>query len=163
MTAFFGIAFLTLLLVLIWMKFFVKPKRQLVYSDTTGGGKVFINEKWGIRGKPDEIWKLSDGTFLVVEYKSGILKRKHPYFGDRLQLAAYFLLVEDLYQTETIQGEIRYQNQICRVKWTPQLKRQLFTVIEQMREVERTKEAEVKIYLPKCRKCEFYKVSCTKV
>lgn len=163
MMVIFMISLLILLFVLLWLKTYVKPKRQLVYSDATGAGRVLINEKWGIRGKPDEIWKYKDGTFLVVEYKSGTLKRENPYYGDRLQLAAYFLLVEEFYQAKMILGEIRYQNQICRVKWTPQLKRQLFRILQQMREVERTKEAQVKIYLPKCRQCEFYKVSCNKV
>lgn len=157
--------FLSVLLVflLIFLRFFLKSKRSLVYSDATGAGKVLVNKKWGIRGKPDEIWKMKDGTYFVVEYKSGMLKRTHPYDGDRLQLAAYFLLVEETYQAKKIRGEIRYQNRVCKVEWTPQLKEQLLTVIQQMREVEQTNETRVNIYLPKCRQCEFYKVSCTKV
>ncbi len=134
----------------------------MVYTDTGGNGMILADEELGIRGKPDEIWKLKDGTYLVVEHKSSIIKNEHPYPGDRLQLAAYLLLTEKHFPARDINGEIRYYNRTFQLEWTPALKRQLVMVIRQMRQVEKTKKTEVNIHLPKCRKCEFYKVSCAK-
>lgn len=146
-----------------WLWFRFRRKRdRLVYSDTGGNGAILVDEDLGIRGKPDEIWKLKDGTCLVVEHKSSVLKNKLPYPGDRLQLAAYLLLVEKYFQTYNLIGEIRYRNRTFQLKWTPALKRQLTRVIRQMRQGERTEETTVNVYLPKCMKCQFYKVSCLK-
>lgn len=124
---------------------------------------ILADEELKIRGKPDEIWRLKDGTYLVVEHKSSILKIKQPYLGDRLQLATYLLLTEKHFSARKLMGEIRYCDRTFQLEWTPVLKRQLIKVIRQMRQVEQTKETEVTIYLPKCVKCEFYKISCTKI
>ena len=97
---------------------FLKIQKKFGVFRRNRCGESSGQQKMGHPGKPDEIWKMKDGTYFVVEYKSGMLKRTHPYDGDRLQLAAYFLLVEETYQAKKIRGEIRYQNRVCKVEWT---------------------------------------------
>lgn len=123
---------------------------------------ILEDEEFKIRGKPDEIWRLTDGTYLVVEHKSSVLKTRDPYLGDRLQLAAYLLLTEKIFQARHITGEIRYRNRTVKLEWNPVLKKQLTQVIRQMRLVEEMQETEANVYVPKCLKCEFYKISCNK-
>jgi len=44
-----------------------------------------------------------------------------PYDSDVLQLAAYCLLVEEIYEQRPEHGLIRYKNQTFAVDYTPQL------------------------------------------
>lgn len=155
--------FLVLVIIFIALAVFAgKRTPVLIYSDTNGDGDIFSDQELLIRGKPDEVWKLSNGTFLVVEHKSGFCKSKQPYFHDQLQLAAYMHLVEKQYRPKTIVGEIRYQNRYYTLYWNESLKQQLLQVIQEMRSVEQGQEAEFAVNLSKCQSCEFYRVSCEK-
>ncbi|SEN15227.1 CRISPR-associated protein Cas4 [Lihuaxuella thermophila] len=139
-----------------------KKTPVLIYSDTSGDATVLSDPELMIRGKPDEIWKLSDGTFLIVEHKSGFCKSNQPYYSDQLQLAAYMHLVEKQYRPKKITGQIRYQNRYYTLYWNESLKQQLLQVVEIMRRVEQGEETEFPVNLSKCRQCEFYRVSCEK-
>lgn len=56
-------------------------------------------------GKVDRIDINADGTFSIVDYKTGALQQKYDFFdfGNRLQLGVYALLLEEKLNTETLE------------------------------------------------------------
>ncbi|MFL6274278.1 MAG: CRISPR-associated protein Cas4 [Blastocatellia bacterium] len=125
------------------------PEGKLIYSDTgfvTGklgpatvdeyGQKVerpLVSERYGLIGRPDYLVETDDGI-IPVEIKSAKLPASgQPYDSHILQLAAYCLLVEDLFDPEIDCGIIRYRDAEVRVDYTPQLRIVLLDVIEDMR------------------------------
>ncbi len=43
---------------------------KLVYADQGRSSKDFVNSRFGVRAKPDFVYLLPDGTYVLVEYKN---------------------------------------------------------------------------------------------
>lgn len=58
-----------------------------------------------LKGKVDRIDINDDGTFSIIDYKTGALQQKNDFFdfGGRLQLGIYGLLFEDRLNTKTLE------------------------------------------------------------
>jgi len=111
------------------------PKGKVLYEDASGRAqKRFVSKRLLMAGKPDYLIKDQNGDLIPIEVKSSKAPRdERPYESHLLQLAAYFLLLEDTLQRPVPYGLIRYTNRTLRVANTDELRARLIDVIAQMR------------------------------
>jgi len=111
------------------------PRGEVIYEDASGRGQdQFVSKRLLMAGKPDYLMKDRNGDLIPVEVKSSNAPRAgRPYETHLMQLAAYFLLLEDVLQRPIPYGLIRYRNRTLRVANTNELRARLMDVIAQMR------------------------------
>ncbi|MGH9855470.1 MAG: CRISPR-associated protein Cas4 [Blastocatellia bacterium] len=111
------------------------PRGEVLYDDTSGRAREqFFSKRLLMAGKPDYLVKDRNGNLIPVEVKSGNAPRTgRPYESHLMQLAAYFLLIEDALQRPAPYGLIRYRNRTLRVANTDELRERLMDVVAQMR------------------------------
>src|SRR5262245_19692053 len=111
------------------------PQGEVIYEDASGQTQEpFISKRLLMAGKPDYLIKDRNGDLIPVEVKSSNAPRAgRPYESHLMQLAAYFLLLEDVLQQPVPYGLIRYRNRTLRVANTDDLRARLMDVIAQMR------------------------------
>src|SRR5215467_3918635 len=111
------------------------PQGEIIYEDASGQAQdQFISKRLLMAGKPDYLVKDRSGDLIPVEVKSSNAPRAgRPYESHLMQLAAYFLLLEDVLQRPVPYGLIRYRNRTLRVANTDELRARLMDVIAQMR------------------------------
>jgi len=111
------------------------PQGEIAYADASGQAQEpFISKRLLMAGKPDYLIKDRNGDLIPVEVKSSNAPRAgRPYESHLMQLAAYFLLLEDVLQRPVPYGLIRYRNRTLRVANTDELRARLMDVIAQMR------------------------------
>ncbi|NLI89661.1 MAG: CRISPR-associated protein Cas4 [Epulopiscium sp.] len=137
-----------------------KPKHgilgaNIIYSDEEGG-KLLVSDKYDLQGKPDYIFqRILGGSYIPVELKSASIKedQNYPHEGDLMQLAAYFLIVEDLYGKRPKQGRLIYKNKMFIIKNTRSIRKEVNKHLKDMRRMLDTGKGEVKPSFPKCRNC----------
>jgi len=124
-----------------------------IYADGQGG-KLLKSEKHNLRGKPDYIYKsIITGRLIPMELKSSEVDDM-PNYGDLMQLAAYFLIIEDaMGSPRPKKGYLRYKNAMFKVKNTARLRRNLLSVVEDMREMLATGEGSANPSFVNCRYC----------
>lgn len=123
-------------------KYSVKDKKDLgvrwaspVYSDEKGT-KLLLAPKLQMQGKPDYIfqtWFLK--KYIPLEIKSGVLKEDEPHLGDVYQLAAYFLIIEEVYGKKPPYGKLVYANKTFKIKNTFKIRKELKQTLTQMRDM----------------------------
>ena len=114
------------------------PDGEIVYEDTSGEtSKVLFSETYSLRGKPDYLLEDEAGDGRVpVEVKSSAAPRNgKPYPSHLMQLAVYFLLVEDVLEEPAPYGLIRYRDCTLRVENTDELREELLDVLEEMQAI----------------------------
>jgi CRISPR-associated exonuclease Cas4 len=111
------------------------PRGEVSYADASGQAQEpFISKRLLMAGKPDYLMKDRNGDLIPVEVKSSNAPRAgRPYESHLMQLAAYFLLLEDVLQRPVPYGLIRYRNRTMRVANTDELRTRLMDIIAQMR------------------------------
>ncbi|MDR2183544.1 MAG: Dna2/Cas4 domain-containing protein [Clostridiales bacterium] len=123
-----------------------------IYADGQGG-RLLHSEKHNLRGKPDFIFKnIITGRLVPMELKSGEVEST-PHHGDIMQLAAYFLIVEDTMGARPKVGYLRYKNAMFKVKNTSRLRRALLDIVADMRRMLITGEGEANPSFARCRYC----------
>jgi CRISPR-associated exonuclease Cas4 len=112
------------------------PRGEVVYDDASGlAGDILVSKRYGLSGKPDYLLDDESGGLIPVEVKSGAAPRTgKPYDSHLMQLAAYFLLVEDALGRSAPYGLIRYKDRTLRVANTEKLRAALLDLLERMRE-----------------------------
>lgn len=118
----------------------VKNKQELgvkfaspIYSDEKGT-KLLVAAKLQLQGKPDYIFQTwFFKKYIPLEIKSGTLKEDEPHVGDVYQLAAYFLIIEELYGKRPPYGKLVYANKTFKIKNTFKIRKQLKQTLIQMR------------------------------
>jgi CRISPR-associated exonuclease Cas4 len=93
--------------------------------------KALYSKRYQLAGRPDYVVQ-KDGQLIPVEVKSG-RGPKQPYKSHVLQLAAYCLLVEEVYGRRPPYGIIRYADCMFEVDYTQQVKQELLAVLREMR------------------------------
>ena len=74
-----------------------------------GGMQTIVSDRWGLKGRPDELRRFPDGTIIPVEIKScRSPKSGVPYQSHRVQLLAYCALVEETYGRSPPYGVLAY-------------------------------------------------------
>ena len=111
------------------------PQGEVLYEDASGQAEgQFMSKRLLMAGKPDYLIKDRNGDLIPVEVKSSNAPRAgRPYESHLMQLAAYFLLLEDVLERPVPYGLIRYRNRTLRVANTDELRARLMDVIAQMR------------------------------
>jgi len=114
------------------------PTGEVIYSDTGAWQKVeksLINRQHGLIGKPDYLVEVKEKgrTFTVpIEVKSA-RQPTTPHAGHILQLGAYCLLVEEVYQQTPPYGLLHYANATLRIPFTQKLRREVIAAAETIR------------------------------
>lgn len=138
-------------------------KYTLFYTDEKGTtrndniiySKLLHSKKYDINGKPDYIYKnKKNGMLLPVELKSGAIgDLLDPRPGDLMQLAAYFLIIEDIFEIRPIKGILIYKDAMFIVRNTNKLKKDTLSIIKDMREMLITGEQEANSNFATCKSC----------
>ena len=114
------------------------PDRDVVYQDV-GGAEVqtLVSRRYGLSGKPDYLMEDDEEEGLIPVEVKGINAPRNgvPYRSHLMQLAVYFVLVEDVLRQPAPYGLIRYRDQTLEIDNTDELREELFDLIGGMREV----------------------------
>lgn len=112
------------------------PEGKVLYSDTGREKRpsgTFVSVEHGLKGRPDYLVETTDGI-IPVEIKSTTCPHSgRPYNSHMMQLACYCLLCEETMNAHVPFGLIRYCDREVRVPFTPELRVQLLSLLEEMR------------------------------
>ena len=110
------------------------PWAPVRYHDTGGSApaKPLIARQLGLVGKPDYLLEVR-GRLVPVELKPG-RRADRPYESDLMQLAAYCVLVEETSGEPPPYGLLRYAEQTFRLDYTDQIRADLLSILDEMRE-----------------------------
>lgn len=94
---------LVALVILTWVLFRLRAagrarrRGRILASDGTPGAgtPLLVSERYGLRGRPDEIRQVR-GALVPVEIKSRSLPPRGPFLSHQVQLWAYCLLLEEV-------------------------------------------------------------------
>ncbi|MEK5394034.1 Dna2/Cas4 domain-containing protein [Margalitia sp. FSL K6-0131] len=131
---------------------------ELIYKDD-GKSQLLVSDTLQIDGKPDYIYRQWFGHLMPVELKKKKSFQNNPYLGDVMQIAAYFVLIEENFHKKPKYGILQYENKKFYIRNTKKLKRKLERILQQMillQETERLKG--FKKNLDKCRTCGHKKI-----
>ena len=137
------------------------PRGAVVYSDTGAREELtgpLVSRRYGLVGKPDYLLHRSEGgrTVIVpVEVKS---RRKpavaHP--GHALQLAAYCLMVEEVYGVTPEYGLLRYADESVPVPLTEEMRAAVEAAADEIRKARRATDVARQHDLPaRCTYCGY--------
>lgn len=110
-------------------------RARVVYSDTGAWEQVaepLFSRRYLLSGKPDYIVELERDR-IPVEVKPNRVASE-PRLSDALQLAAYGLLIEEDAGSRPPYGLLKYRNAVFRVEFTEELRAELLSVLNAMRE-----------------------------
>lgn len=96
-----------------------------------------VSEKYGIRGKADEVHTLEDGTMCPLDYKYASYEEKL-YDTYKSQLVLYALMIEEIYGKTVKKGYIVYcreENRLVEVDITNEDREKVVSYIDEYREV----------------------------
>ncbi|MCS6825212.1 MAG: Dna2/Cas4 domain-containing protein [Caldilinea sp.] len=114
------------------------PPGRVAYSDTGAEQAVsqpLLSRRYALVGKPDYLVETKVGgrrTMIPVEVKS----RRAPSVpspGHLLQLAAYCLIIEDLYGVAPPYGVLRYADRSFEAPFTPEVRRAVLDAAARIR------------------------------
>lgn len=129
-------------------------KENVIYS------KLLFSEKYNLTGKPDYIFK-KGRKYFPIELKSGTIKDSPmPHKGDLLQLATYFLILEDIYGVTIKKGKIIYSDYTFLIKNTKKLKKTLLSTIIEMRNMLNTGKGIANCSFSHCKYCMCRQTVC---
>lgn len=162
---------ISLLLVLLALAVFWLANRQRKQTGLPGGRVVYTDVgKWqptsqplydpnlNLAGKPDYI-VFQDGTHVPIEVKSRRTPRQH-YNSHIFQLATYCYLIEVTTGQTPQHGILHYPQETFEVKYTPELRASLLSLIEDMR-TEAQHEEGVSLFHEhpaRCARCSFLEI-----
>lgn len=111
------------------------PQGEIIFQDTlrteTEVTEPLFSRTFRLAGKPDYLIE-ENGEIVPVEVKSGRAPSR-PYESHVFQLAAYCLLVSDIYGRRPTYGVIRYADRQFTVPYDIQLEDDLLRVMDGMR------------------------------
>lgn len=138
-----------------------QPFSKMIYTDE-GGGNLLVDQEHMLQGKPDYIFQsYFTGRPIPFEIKSGTCKDEFPHEGDLMQLVAYFLIIEAVYGRRPKCGKLVYANKTFKVRNTRELRRQLLTILKEMRNMlEGHMPQTCETSYIKCKNCVCQKTVC---
>lgn len=129
-----------------------RAARGLGPGETVALDNVTLYSEWlKLTGRPDRIVRHGE-DFIPEEWKSA----KRVSHGHRLQLGAYFLLIEEAYGRQPPYGVVVLgDGSRVEVDNTSTLRAEVLAIAKQIRERRRVIEEEIPVRQPewKCRKC----------
>lgn len=128
--------------------------QKIKCSDDVVVSKLLKSEKFGVQGKPDFLYENFFGKIIPVELKSGkIGEEKLPHLGDMLQLATYFIIVEEVYGKKPKYGNLIYSDYMFKIKNTREIRKEVLKTIKKMNKMLATGDGEGCFDFVKCRYC----------
>ena len=135
------------------------PVRNILYADV---GSTFpqtgplTSQRYGLSGKPDYLVRLTEGIAPIEVKSCRAPASGRPYEGHIFQLAAYCLLVEDVFGAHVPHGLVNYEDRSIQVDFTPSLRASLLELLNEMRAAKGGEELHIDHNRPgKCRSCGF--------
>jgi CRISPR-associated exonuclease Cas4 len=135
------------------------PARSILFDDI---GSILpqctalTSARFRLTGRPDYLVRVKDGVVPVELKSSRSPSAGLPYEGHLFQLAAYCLLVEDIFSVSVPYGLVRYEDRSICVDYTPSLRTSLIALLDEIRTAKRGAECHINHSLPsKCRSCGF--------
>jgi len=102
----------------------IDTESEVAYSDDDSNSHLLIDEKIGLRGRPDQI-VIVDGEFIPFEQKTGKAPI-NPHPSHRMQLLAYLHLVEINTKKSSPYGVLRYgKENLHQIPWNDFSKQEL--------------------------------------
>ena len=109
----------------------IEEDAEIAYSDNDVDSNLLVDEKLGLRGRPDQI-VIVDGEFIPVEQKTGKVP-KNPHSSHRMQLLAYLHLVEKSTTKSSPYGVLRYGSEnLHQIPWTVNAKKELREAVSEI-------------------------------
>lgn len=109
----------------------VDKETKIAYSDDAKGADLLVDEKTGIRGRPDQI-VIVDGEFIPMEQKTGRIP-KSPHLSHKVQLLAYIHLVNVVTGHSPSFGVLRYgEDDIHKIDWSEENEKLLNSQLEEI-------------------------------
>jgi CRISPR-associated exonuclease Cas4 len=131
------------------------PEGRIVYQDADGAGAPLVATSYPLSGKPDYVILSPDGAPIPVELKLSV-ESDEPQRHHMLQLAAYFVILEDLYEQPPVYGILRYANKDITIPYTDALKRKVLRRLAEMERCDEQHPPRLAQQLPsKCHACPF--------
>ena len=131
------------------------PEGKIVYQDVDGLGTPLFAKKYPLSGKPDYVILSPEGAPIPVELKLSS-DSQEPQRSHIMQLAVYFVILEDLYAQPPKYGLLRYAGHEFTIQNTESLKRK---VLQRLAEMEQCNESHPPLLTrqvaSKCRICPF--------
>ena len=102
----------------------IDTESEVAYSDDDSNSHLLVDEKIGLRGRPDQI-VIVDGEFIPFEQKTGKVPI-NPHSSHRMQLLAYLHLVEINTKKSSPYGVLRYgKENLHQIPWNDFSKQEL--------------------------------------
>jgi CRISPR-associated exonuclease Cas4 len=105
---------------------------EVLHVDTGPNDLVLTSHRYKLTGQPDYILE-EHGERFPMERKSRDLDARGPYDGERLQLAAYCLLLEEQTGTPVRRGRLEYRNRALDIPFDRALRAAL---LETLRDIQ---------------------------
>lgn len=137
------------------------PTGEIVYSDTGAWQKVeksLINRQYGLIGKPDYVVQTEEqGRTVTIPVEVKSAKRPpSPHTGHLLQLGAYCLLVEEVYQRTPPYGLLHYADATLRIPFTEELRHLVLSTADAIRRTQDANQVHRSHHEPhRCRVCGY--------
>ena len=107
----------------------VELSDQILYTDTGQSAvDLLVSERYQLIGRPDYILE-EHGEHVPVERKPRMLTHSGPHESERLQLAAYCLLLEEREGRPVSRGRLQYQNTTLDIPFDDALRRKLLVTL----------------------------------
>jgi CRISPR-associated exonuclease Cas4 len=130
------------------------PAGELVYLDVASEQpSVLVSRRYGLKGKPDALVRISSGDVIPVERKK-TRAPKRPYAGDLIQAAAYCVLVEEQYGRTPPFMRIQYTDRHFDEPYTIERKQWVLRTCQEIRQARQSGACDRSHAIPaKCRNC----------
>jgi CRISPR-associated exonuclease Cas4 len=134
------------------------PEGKIVYQDADGTGEPLLAIRYPLSGKPDYVVLSPESVPIPVELKLSI-ESEEAQSHHVMQLAAYFVILEDLYAQPPSYGLLRYANKDFTILYTDALKRKVVRRLAEMERCNEHRPPALAQQLPsKCHVCPFQPV-----
>ena len=110
------------------------PEGVVIYADTDARqpGKTLTSHRFSLTGKPDYLLRTPDGAITPVEVKSRSCGARGPYAGEKAQLFAYCLLVEDVMGAPVREGILQYRDRQFRLNFGEPQRREIIALLDEI-------------------------------
>ena len=122
-----------------------------------------VSEKYGVRGKADEIHELEDGTMAPLDYKYAVYDERL-FKTYKNQMILYALMIEEVYEKQVNKGYLVYcreENRLVEIEITLEDKARVLDYIEEYRNIMEGYYPQATKQKSKCMDC-CYRNICTK-
>ena len=133
------------------------PQGDIIYNDTdeVSCDETLVSHTYQLVGRPDYIVKTDAGP-VPVELKSRSCGERGPYEGEKAQLFAYCLLVEEAWGTSVKSGIIKFRDRKWNVPFGDQERRWVIETLDRMRQTEEQHDvARNHQQAARCRRCGY--------